>query len=432
MPKEGRRAPLETRKQQVRRAHEERKERILYMAMGAVALVVLLILAFGYFQENIAKLDRPIAVVNGKNITVREYQTRLRFEAANLYSRLVEMSNALNQISSDPTLAQYLQQSYEQQQQQYAGQLANVSNTVRDQMIQDALIRQEAAKRNLTVSADEIDLELEKMIGYERATPTPTAGPSPTATQTSTPTTVPTATPTYTPSPSPTGTITPTTPTTTPTLGPTETPEPTWTPMSFDSYQTEKKKYFDNLSKQTQVSESDLRRYIESALLRQKVQKAIGETASTTAEQVHARHILVDTLDQANQVQERLKKGEDFAALAVELSKDTGSKTEGGDLGWFTRGQMIPAFEDAAFSTSVNQVSAPITTTYGVHIIQVLGYEQNRALDASALQQAQTKAFNDWLQKQLVDPTVSKIEDYFKDEYIPADVRKIIAQVKPQ
>lgn len=431
MPKEGRRAPLETRKQQVRRAHEEHQERILYLAIGAVALLVVLIAAVGLYQEKVAKFDQPIAVVNGKAITVREYQARLRYDASNLYSRLQQGAYNLKQVANDPTLS-YFQSSLEQQQQQLASQLANITTVDQDQLIQDELIRQEAAKRNITVSADEIDQQLEQFIGYARATPTPTAGPSPTATQTSTPTTVPTVTPTFTPSPSPTGPITPTTPTPTPTVGPTDTPEPTSTPMSFEGYQTEKKKYFDDLSKQVQVSESDVRRFIEGALLRNKLQKAIGETAPTTAEQVHARHILVDTMDQANQVEDRLKKGEDFAKLAVELSKDPGSKEQGGDLGWFGRGQMIQAFEDAAFGLPVNQVSQPISTTYGVHVIQVLAHEQNHPLDATALQQAQTTAFTDWLQKQMLDPSVSKIERYFKDEYIPADVRKLIDQLKSQ
>jgi parvulin-like peptidyl-prolyl isomerase len=157
------------------------------------------------------------------------------------------------------------------------------------------------------------------------------------------------------------------------------------------------------------------------------VQKAIGDAVSTTAEQVHARHILVDTLDTANQIEARLKTGEDFAALAIALSTDTGSKDQGGDLGWFPRGQMIPAFEDVAFALPVNQISDPISTTYGVHIIQVLGHESNRPLDTAALQQAQSNAFNDWLQKQTLDPTVAKIDRFFKSEYIPVDVTKILA-----
>jgi len=121
-----------------------------------------------------------------------------------------------------------------------------------------------------------------------------------------------------------------------------------------------------------------------------------------------------------------LKNGEDFAKVAADMSTDTSTKDQGGDLGWFARGAMVKEFEDAAFSLPVNQISQPISTTYGLHIIQVLGHEQNRPLDPSALQQAQTQAFNDWLQNQTL---TAPIEKKFQDAYVPPDVKKLIANV---
>lgn len=90
-------------------------------------------------------------------------------------------------------------------------------------------------------------------------------------------------------------------------------------------------------------------------------------------EQVEARHILVDTREEAEEILELLKSGRDFAELAGEYSKDTLSAEQGGSLGFFQRGEMVPEFEEAAFSLPVNQVSDPIETTYGFHIIEVLG-----------------------------------------------------------
>ncbi|GBC84862.1 Peptidyl-prolyl cis-trans isomerase D [bacterium HR11] len=97
-------------------------------------------------------------------------------------------------------------------------------------------------------------------------------------------------------------------------------------------------------------------------------------------ERVHARHVLVSTQkrseDEARQraetVRARLKAGEDFAKVAREYSDDPGTREKGGDLGWFERGRMVPEFEQAAFSLAVGQVSEPIRTAYGFHIIQVL------------------------------------------------------------
>ncbi len=91
-------------------------------------------------------------------------------------------------------------------------------------------------------------------------------------------------------------------------------------------------------------------------------------------QEVHARHILVESEDEAKAIAERLKKGEDFAALAKEKSKDTNA--EGGDLGFFTRGQMLKPFEDAAFALDVGQISEPVQTQFGWHIIKI---EEKRA-----------------------------------------------------
>ena len=86
-------------------------------------------------------------------------------------------------------------------------------------------------------------------------------------------------------------------------------------------------------------------------------------------QEIHARHILVATEDEAKKVAERLKNGEDFATVAKEVSKDPNA--EGGDLGFFTRGQMLKPFEDAAFALDVGQISEPVQTQFGWHIIKV-------------------------------------------------------------
>ncbi len=426
MPKEGKRAPQENRKQQVRHAREQRQERILFLALGGVVALVLLVLGIGYYQENIGKLNSPIATVNGTSITVHEYQVNLRYEDGSLMSQLNSAQSNLSQIGTDPS-TQFLKSYFQQQMSDVVGKILTLPQSELDTMIDDALIRQEAAKRGITVSADEIDQEIERQFGYQRATPTPTAGPSPTPTETGTPTLTPTITPTSAPSPTPTGTLTPTTPTVTPTEGPTETPEPTSTPLTFQGFQDQKKQFLDALSKNRNIGEADFRKIIETGLLRQKLQKAIGDTVPTSAEQVHVRHILVNTYTETLQIEDQLSKGADFAALALQYSTDTGSKDVGGDLGWFPRGQMVKEFEDAAFSLAINQISQPISTTYGVHIIQVLGHEQNRPLDPSALQQAQTTAFNDWLSQARLS---GKIERFYSDAYVPPEVKNDIAQVQ--
>ncbi|GEP01230.1 peptidylprolyl isomerase [Methylobacterium haplocladii] len=88
-------------------------------------------------------------------------------------------------------------------------------------------------------------------------------------------------------------------------------------------------------------------------------------------EEVHARHILVDNEADAKKIAARVKGGEDFAKIAGETSKDPGSKAEGGDLGWFTKERMVAPFAEAAFKMSPGQVSDPIKTQFGWHVIKL-------------------------------------------------------------
>jgi peptidyl-prolyl cis-trans isomerase C len=88
-------------------------------------------------------------------------------------------------------------------------------------------------------------------------------------------------------------------------------------------------------------------------------------------EEVHARHILVETEDEAKAVREELDKGGDFAELAKSKSKDPGAAAEGGDLGFFTKDQMVPEFADAAFNLDKGKLSEPVKSPFGWHIIRV-------------------------------------------------------------
>jgi peptidyl-prolyl cis-trans isomerase C len=87
-------------------------------------------------------------------------------------------------------------------------------------------------------------------------------------------------------------------------------------------------------------------------------------------EEVHARHILVPTEDEAKAILVQLKGGADFATLAKEKSKDPGA-ADGGDLGYFTKDQMVPEFAEVAFKLDKGQISDPVKTQFGWHIIKV-------------------------------------------------------------
>jgi peptidyl-prolyl cis-trans isomerase C len=92
-------------------------------------------------------------------------------------------------------------------------------------------------------------------------------------------------------------------------------------------------------------------------------------------DEVHARHILVPDEATAKKIIAELKKGGDFAALSTQYSKDPGAAKQGGDLGFFKKGDMVPEFADVAFTLKDNEVSpTPVKTQFGWHVIQVLGH----------------------------------------------------------
>lgn len=161
---------------------------------------------------------------------------------------------------------------------------------------------------------------------------------------------------------------------------------------NYDSYKA-------NVLSQTHMSESDYRRLIAlPALARQEVQSHFAEEIGQTADQVEASHILVDTRELADQIYADLQlPGADFAAIAAEKSTDTGSAANGGSLGWFPHGVMVPEFEDVAFAMEPGQVSAPVQSQFGWHIIYLTGKEANRPLNDQQLQQVQTAEVNAWL-----------------------------------
>jgi len=90
------------------------------------------------------------------------------------------------------------------------------------------------------------------------------------------------------------------------------------------------------------------------------------------ANQVRASHILVSTQEEANHVLKELASGKQFAEMAMKYSSCP-SKARGGDLGFFGKGQMVKQFEDAAFTLPVGQVSQPVKTQFGYHLIVVTG-----------------------------------------------------------
>ena len=353
---------------------------------------------------------RLVASVNSDNITAGEFQAQVkvqRIQAINRYMQYMQYAQmfGIQDPLNDPNFGPMLQQDSNR-----LSKTDVMGQEVVDFLVNDRLIRQEAKKRNITVSAAEVDKALQETFQYyPNGTPTvaptpsavvmptlnptelalvtitPTASPSPTETLAPTATTAPNITPTMTETPVPTATT-----------GPTPTTAPTATAVSADGYKTLLKQRLDSLKTNTGMDEAAYRYLIESGLLRNKLMDDVTKTDKPFQDQVWARHILVKTQVEADAVEARLKAGEDFAKIASEVSTDTASKDKGGDLGWFGKGTMVAPFEQAAWDMKIGEISAPVKSDFGFHIIQVLGHENRPLTDQEYTTQKQTE-FNTFL-----------------------------------
>lgn len=119
--------------------------------------------------------------------------------------------------------------------------------------------------------------------------------------------------------------------------------------------------------------------------------------------EIEAKHILVEDEDTANDIKKKLDDGEDFAALAKEFSEDEGSAENGGDVGYFGVGEMVPEFEEAAFELEIGTISEPVQSGYGFHIIQVTDKRENE--DSESYED-----MKDMIKRQLINEKVDPQE----------------------
>jgi peptidyl-prolyl cis-trans isomerase D len=401
-----------TKKHLARQDRERRQTRIITsIAIGIIAIVVLGI-AYGLLNDTLFLNWRPAVTVNGESLSLHEFQVRVRVARQQLigqymqYTQLAQMFGM--DANSDPQMSQSLTQITQE-----LDNPSTLGGQVIDDMVKDLLIRQYAKANGIIVSAPEVEKAAQEALRYyQNGTPTSTLTPTelvyPTLdatqlaliTKTPLPTSTSTQTPGATQTPVPSQTSTPTAtfgPTSTKTLVPTITP--TATPFTLKGYQDQYKTALKSYSALGLNSTEFRYLFFESGLFHDRVQAKVTANITHQEEQVWARHILVADEATANDIRKQLSAGADFGALATLLSIDTGSKNKGGDLGWFGRGKMIAEFENAAFSLKVGEISQPIKSTYGYHIIQVLGHEV-RPLTEQEYQDAISAAFTAWVQAQ--------------------------------
>ncbi len=379
------------------RTRAEREEEIqrwvirgTFITIGVIAVVV----ALAFIVDQLIIPNQTVATVGDKAITVSEFRDRVTFERNRinlLFTQQQSLGVDLNQLIQQPgwdTL--YGEMTFPDQ----------LGQRVLDDMIDDILIQEEAEARNISINEENVQNEINEFFSYN---PTEVAliGVEPTATN------VPTETPTPFVSPTPTPL-----PTATPTLAPEETAEPEATPeptliptlpsptLSAEEVRENFEASFQDFQEFFRignVSDAQIDAFFDREALRTSLRESIGgELESLTY--VNARHILVESEEQALDVIDALNNGESFAALAQAVSSD-GSSFRGGDLGWSYVGGYVEEFRDAVIEAEVGDIVGPVETQFGFHIIQVRAREERSGEDIEAeLETAQNREFQSWLE----------------------------------
>jgi len=385
----------------------ELQRRVVLGVIATVGLCIVILAAF-IIKDLVIDPNQVVATVNGDNITVSQFQQRVRMEryllsqrinnAVDFYRTYFGMSDdQINQqLTQDPTVSQWLSELQVPEQ---------LGNRVVNDMVDEQLVRQKAAELGITISDEDIQKAQEDYFGFNPET----------AGQPLTPTLTPTITPTPfvspTPSPEPSATPTPeVTETATPT--PEASPTITWTPLPTGTptatftvdelraqYNTNLSNFYATVRSATGLSDAFLNSYFEYQALRKKVRDAVTSDITDSVLHVNARHILVATEEEAQDVLAALQAGASFSDLARSVSTDTGSGARGGELDWTPITSFVKPFADAVRDAEIGAFIGPVQTEFGYHIIQVRAREV-RELDESGIEQAKNNAFDQWLKEQ--------------------------------
>jgi hypothetical protein len=382
-----------------RHEREERIQRWVIRVTIAAIIAIVALLAAAVLLDQVIVPNQVVASVEGHNITVGEFQRRVRIER---YLRNQGLRNAIIQLQAfGITDGQQIMQQL-QSAEPYSSWISELQVpdqmgiSVINQLIDEQVIRNYATQNNIVVSDPDIDQQINQYFNFNPEALAVEADTEATATVEPSPT----PTPYVSPTPSPTPTVTPT-PELTPT--PTYTPQPTLPPAptlslteQTEQFQTNRDNYFRDLRRQAGVSDADIRVYFEIQALREKVLHDVAKDITDKGVFVNARHILVANEEEAQDILAALNAGESFSELAKANSTDSGSGARGGELDWAPATQYVKEFADAVTEAEIGAFVGPVKTEFGYHIIQVRAREE-RELENTQLENARASAFDTWL-----------------------------------
>ena len=352
---------------------EEQLQKWVIRGVIAAAVVLALLVAITFAIEQLIIPNQAVAVVNGSNITVREFRQQYQLERNRLLLQI-------NQLQSSGFDLQQLAQ-----QEPYKTWISEVN--VPDQLglrvindiVDDRLLAMEASARNIAVDDTVLRQAVEEFFGFD---PTQVAliGVELTATLEPTITPTPFVSPTPSNTPEPTSTSDPATIEAEATTEPTVTPQPTVVEPTlsaeevrnnFEQNEADFRAYLDRVGVASETVDAFFERNALESLLADGLVPDDGRLLYADL-----RHILVDDEATARQALEALQKGESFAALAHAISTDPGSGNRGGELGLGFVGNYVREFRLAIENAEIGALVGPVESEFGFHILQVRSKEE--------------------------------------------------------
>lgn len=159
---------------------------------------------------------------------------------------------------------------------------------------------------------------------------------------------------------------------------------------------------------QNHFTQEEFTENLRQSILTQRLRDQVTQNVTGALPHVHARHILVATEAEANDILTRLQAGEEFAVLATTYSRDVTTRDTGGDLGWFTQEELLePILAQVAFSLEPGQIAGPVPTRLGYHILQTLE-KADRPVPAEKQADLAQVVFQNWLQSLLDSATIER------------------------
>jgi parvulin-like peptidyl-prolyl isomerase len=395
-----------TKKHLARLERERRQTRAIVIVAIVILSIVVLSIVYGALDQTLFTNYKTIATVNDETVTVREYIARAKAAREQLVDQYMYYYQMAMMFGMDPSTDASLGQLFTDIQNQL-DYPENLANQVLTYIEDDLLIKQYGIAHGIMVTEQDVQDAIQSTYKfYPEGSPTPTSTATSFAysTLSAAQLVLVTATPTLEPSLTPT--LVPTITATLPgTPVPSSTPMLTVTPFTEEGFTALYQDALDHY-KNLGFSEEMFRRiFFEYALYRERVKAEVTASVPHSVEKVWARHILVADLATAETVHTLLMAGGDFGALAAAYSTD-GSASSGGDLGWFSSDTMVAEFSAAAFALPVGEISQPVQTQFGFHIIQVLGHE-DRPLTADEYDTAVDDAYTVFLEGLRAEAVIS-------------------------